>query len=135
MTLQQLRYITAVDRFRSFAKAADACHVSQPTLSAMLVKLEEELDVRIFERSSKSVKPTTTGEKIIRQAETVLTEMERIGEIVAEDKGQIGGRFALSVGPTVAPYILPQFIKHYRENYTSVELSVREIGRASCRER
>ena len=65
MTLQQLRYIVAIDRFRNFAKAADACDISQPTLSAMLIKLEEELDVRIFERTNKSVKPTTEGAKII----------------------------------------------------------------------
>lgn len=127
MNLQQLRYIIAVNRFRNFAKAADACHVSQPTLSAMLVKLEEELDVKIFERTNKSVTPTTAGEKIIRQAEHVITEIDRIGEIVSEDKGVIGGRFALSVGPTIAPYILPKFIKHYRENYPSVELSIQEL--------
>lgn len=63
MTLQQLRYIVAIDRFRNFARAADACDISQPTLSAMLIKLEEELDVRIFERTNKSVKPTIEGEK------------------------------------------------------------------------
>lgn len=72
MNLQQLRYVVAVNRFRNFAKAAESCNVSQPTLSAMLQKLEEELDIRIFERSNKSVMPTTAGEKIIRQAETAL---------------------------------------------------------------
>jgi len=127
MTLQQLKYIIAVNRFRNFAKAAESCNVSQPTLSAMLVKMEEELDTRIFERSNKSVTPTTAGEKIIRQAENVLMEMSRIEEIVAEDKGNIGGRFALSIGPTIAPYILPKFIKHYRETYPSVELSIQEL--------
>ena len=73
MTLQQLKYIVAIDRQRNFAKAAEQCGISQPTLSAMLVKLEEELDVRIFERSNKSVTPTAAGEKIIRQAEKTLT--------------------------------------------------------------
>lgn len=127
MTLQQLRYIIAVNRFRSFAKAADSCKVTQPTLSAMIVKLEEELDLRIFERSNKSVTPTTAGKKIIRQAESVLMEVDRIGEIVSEDKGHIGGKFCLSVGPTIAPYILPKFIRHYREAYPSVELSIKEL--------
>lgn len=127
MNLQQLRYIIAINRFRSFAKAADACEVTQPTLSAMIVKLEEELDLRIFERTNKSVKPTTAGEKIIRQAENVLMEVDRIGEILAEDKGVIGGKFSLSVGPTVAPYILPKFIKHYREAYPTVDLSIKEL--------
>lgn len=127
MTLQQLRYITAVNRFRSFAKAADSCNVTQPTLSAMIVKLEEEIDIRIFERTNKLVSPTLAGEKIIRQAENILMEVDRISEIVSEDKGNIGGIFNLSVGPTIAPYILPKFIKHYRENYPSVELFIQEL--------
>ena len=127
MNIQQLRYIIAVNRFRNFAKAAESCHVSQPTLSAMLQKLEEELDIRIFQRSNKSVAPTTAGAKIIQQAEKALMEVERIGEIINEDKGTIGGRFALAVGPTIAPYILPQFIKHYRELFPAVELSIQEM--------
>lgn len=127
MNLQQLRYIIALDRFRNFAKAAEACRVSQPTLSAMLVKLEEELDVRLFERSNKSVVPTTVGAKIVRQAQRALMETERIGEIVAEDKDAIGGSFTLSVGPTIAPYILPKFIRLYREDYPAVDLTIREM--------
>ena len=74
MNIQQLKYIVAIDRLRSFARAADACNISQPTLSAMLAKLEEELDVRIFDRTNKVVKPTSAGEKIIRQARKVLME-------------------------------------------------------------
>ena len=93
MNVQQLKYIVALNRFRNFARAAEACQVSQPTLSAMLVKLEEELDTRIFERNNKAVSPTTAGKKIIRQAETALQEIERIQEIVMEDKGEIGGRY------------------------------------------
>lgn len=127
MNLQQLRYVIAVNRFRNFAKAAESCNISQPTLSAMLQKLEEELDVRIFERSNRSVIPTTAGEKIIRQAESILIEVTRIGEIISEEKGQIGGKFALSVGPTIAQYILPRFIKNYRESFPSVELSIQEL--------
>ena len=127
MTLQQLKYIVAIDRQRNFAKAAEQCGISQPTLSAMLVKLEEELDVRIFERSNKLVTPTAAGEKIIRQAEKALAEAERITELVAEDKETVNGELALSVGPTIAPYILPKFIRHYVENYPSVKLSIREM--------
>ena len=127
MNLQQLKYIVAINRFRNFARAAEACQVSQPTLSAMLVKLEEELDTRIFERNNKTVSPTTPGKKIIRQAETVLQEIERIPEIVMEDKGEIGGSLSLAVGPTIAPYILPKFIRHYRENYPSVDLNIQEL--------
>ncbi|MCR5248416.1 MAG: LysR family transcriptional regulator [Paludibacteraceae bacterium] len=127
MNLQQLKYIIAVDRFRSFAKAAEACNVTQPTLSAMIVKLEEELDLRIFERTNKFVTPTTAGQKIIRQAENVIMEVDRIGEILSEDKGMIGGKFNLSVGPTIAPYILPKFIKQYRESFPAVDLTIKEL--------
>ena len=91
MNLQQLKYIVAIDRFRNFAKAADACNISQPTLSAMLVKLEEELDVRIFERTNKQVKPTSMGEQIVLQAQKTLMEVEKITEIVSEGKGAING--------------------------------------------
>lgn len=127
MNLQQLKYIVAVNRFRSFARAAEASNVTQPTLSAMIVKLEEELDLRIFERNNRSVTPTTAGEKIIRQAEKALLEVERIRAIVLEDKELIGGSFNLSVGPTIAPYILSKFIKHYREHYPSVAISIQEL--------
>lgn len=127
MNLQQLKYIMAIDRFRNFAKAADACNISQPTLSAMLMKLEEELDVRIFERSNKMVTLTAVGEKILRQAQTVVMETDRITEIVREEKGALSDAFSLSVGPTIAPYLLPKFIKHYQENYPSVALSISEM--------
>ena len=99
MTLQQLKYIVAIDRHRNISKAQ--CGISQPTLSAMLVKLEEELDVRIFERSNKLVTPTTVGEKIIRQAEKALAEAERIAELVAEDKDTVNGGLTLAVGSTI----------------------------------
>lgn len=127
MNIQQLRYIVAIDRFRNFARAADACNISQPTLSAMLVKLEDELDVRIFERTNKVVKPTTVGERIIRQAQKALMETNRINELIAESKGTVGGQLTLSIGPTIAPYLLPKFIKHYRQYYPSVELTVKEM--------
>ena len=127
MTLQQLKYIIAIDRLRNFAKAAEQCGISQPTLSAMLMKLEEELDVRIFERNNKSVIPTSTGEKIIRQAERTLSEAERISELVSEDKGVISGSLTLSVAPTIAPYILPKLIKNYTESFPTIHLSIQEM--------
>lgn len=127
MNIQQLKYVTAVGRFRNFARAAESCNVSQPTLSAIFQKLEEELGIRIFERTNRSVNPTSAGEKIIRQAEHVLMEIERINEIVSEDKGLVGGRLRLSVGPTIAPYVQPKFIRHYREDYPTVELSIQEM--------
>lgn len=127
MTLQQLKYIVAIDKFRNFAKAADACEISQPTLSAMLAKLEEELDVRIFERNNKNVKPTVMGEKLLAQAKKVLMEAGRIEEIAAEEKNSLTGKLTLSIGTTIAPYILPQFIKKYTEAYPGVELVIMEM--------
>lgn len=127
MTLQQLKYIVAIDKFRNFAKAADACEISQPTLSAMLAKLEDELDVRIFERNNKNVKPTVVGEKLLAQAKKVVMEAGRIEEIAAEEKNSLTGKLTLSIGTTIAPYILPQFIKKYTEAYPEVELVIREM--------
>lgn len=127
MTLQQLRYIVDINRYRSFAKAADACGISQPTLSAMLVKLEEELDVKIFERTNKKVEPTSIGEKIIQQAEKTIVEAGRIEELVVESKGGVSGDLSISVGPTIAPYILPDFIKNYIKDYSDINLSISEM--------
>ena len=88
MNLQRLKYIVAISRFRNFIKAADSCNVTQPTLSAMLQKLEDELDVRIFDRTNKQVTPTSVGEKIILQAKKTLIEFEKIAELVAKKKNQ-----------------------------------------------
>lgn len=127
MTLQQLRYIIAIDDHRSFARAAESLGISQPTLSAMLVKLEEELDVRIFERNNRAVAPTTVGRDIIRQARRAVAEADNVAVLVAETKGEVSGPLTISVGPTVAPYLLPRFIRHYMEDYPQVELSVQEM--------
>ena len=127
MTLQQLKYIIAIDRHRSFARAADELGVTQPTLSSLLQKLENELDVRIFDRSNKSVCPTAIGLKILRQAETAVNEAGRINEIVAEEKGSVAGELRMSVGPTIAPYILPKFIKTYTKKFPQVVLSIDEL--------
>ena len=131
MTLQQLKYIIAVDRYRSFSKAAEACEVTQPTLSGMLVKLEDELDIRIFERTNKRVTPTVVGEQIIRQAEKAVAEAERIAEIVNEAKGRVSGRLVMSLSPGIAPYIIPQFIRMYIEEYPEVDLSIEEMKAAA----
>lgn len=127
MTLQQLRYIIAIDTHRSFARAAHELDITQPTLSSLLQKLENELGVRVFDRSNKSVTPTAAGEKILRQAMITLKEAGRIAEIVNEEKGAVSGSLNLSVGPSIAPYILPEFIKAYTMMYPEVELSISEM--------
>lgn len=126
MTLQQLKYIVEINRYRSFARAAENLDITQPTLSAMLQKLENELDVRIFDRTNKSVTPTAIGEKIIRQAEQMCAEAERITEMIDESKGKITGSLNISIGPTIAPYLLPDFIRNYRANYPQVTLKIEE---------
>ena len=127
MTLHQLEYIIAIDRHRNFAKAAAELGITQPTLSSLLQKLENELDVRIFERSNKHVRPTAIGQKILLQAAKTVTEADRIAELVAEEKGMVAGTLDLSVGPIVAPYILPRFIKTYTRMFPDVRLSIAEM--------
>lgn len=127
MTLQQLQYIIAVYKFRSFARAAELCDVTQPTLSKMIAKLEEELDVRLFERNNKSVTPTAIGEKIIRQAEKALIEAERIREIVENVRDTVSGELHIAAGPSIAPYILPRFIRIYSSQYPEVTLGIEEL--------
>lgn len=127
MTLQQLKYIIAIFRHGSFAKAAAAEDISQPTLSAMLAKLEDELDVRLFERNNKGVKATPTGERIVRQAEKVIAEADRITEMVNESKQSVTGALALAISPNIAPYILPRFIRHYMADFPQIQLTVQEM--------
>lgn len=126
MNLQQMEYIVALDKYRHFVLAAEACGVTQPTLSAMIQKLEEELDVKIFERSKKSVTPTSIGTKIIRQAQTALNETQRIREVVADEVGSMRGNLRIGITPTIAPYIVPDFIYHFRQSYPHMKLYLDE---------
>lgn len=127
MTLQQMEYIVALDKYRHFVLAAESCGVTQPTLSAMVQKLEEELDVRIFERSNRTVSPTVVGVKIIRQARTALNEAKRIREVVADETGSMRGTLRIGIIPTVAPCIVPDFICRFRADYPEVQLYIEEL--------
>lgn len=127
MTLQQLQYIITLNKYRSFAKAADYCGITQPTLSKMIANLEDELDIRIFDRNNRRVEPTSLGIKIIRQAERAVMESERIRELVSETKNSLSGELHMSVGPSIAPYILPEFIRIYGNEYPEVSLTVEEL--------
>lgn len=126
MNLQQMEYIVALDKYRHFVLAAEACGVTQPTLSAMIQKLEEELDVKIFERSRRSVIPTSIGVKIIRQAQTALNETQRIKEVVADETGAMNGSLHIGIVPTIAPYIVPDFIYHFQHTYPNMKLHLDE---------
>ena len=126
MTLQQMEYIVALDKYRHFVLAAEACGVTQPTLSAMIQKLEEELDVKIFNRDRKNISPTSIGEKIIRQARITLNESLKIREVVADETDSMNGTLRIGVLPTIAPYIVPDFIYHFSESYPNVKLFIDE---------
>lgn len=127
MTLQQLEYILAVNQFRHFAKAAEYCRVTQPTLSAMIQKLEDELDTRIFDRSQQPVCPTPVGIHIIEQAQNILVQANRIKNIIEEEKHSLTGTFKLGILPTVAPYLLPRFFPQLMKKYPDLDIRVVEM--------
>lgn len=126
MNLQQLEYIIAVDQYRHFANAAEACFVTQPTLSMMIRKLEDELDVRIFDRSRQPVVPTETGQLIIDQARRILRETAMLTEIVERRKAEPEGTLQIGIIPTLAPYLVPLFIRSFLVNYPKVQLKIAE---------
>lgn len=128
MNLQQLEYIIAVDNHRHFARAAEACFVTQPTLSMMIQKLEEELQVKIFDRSRQPIEPTKAGVLMLQQARKILNESRRMHEIVAELNEQISGRLNIGIIPTLAPYLLPYFVKPLLEKYADLELNIEEMN-------
>lgn len=127
MTLVQLEYALAVDTHRHFAEAAASCFVTQPTLSMQLHKLEEELGIRIFDRSRQPVIPTAVGEVFLQHARKVLREMRTLQDAVREKQGKIDGELKLGVIPTLAPYLLPHFLPHFLQHYPDVQLKVKEM--------
>lgn len=130
MTLQQMEYIVAVDKYRHFAKAAESCGISQSTLSSLVQKLEFELDVTIFDRKSHPIKPTAVGEEIISRAKLLLFNAAQVRELVATRKGESVGKVSLGLTSTVAPYLLPKMLKYLSVNHPDIELHVEE-GRVS----
>ena len=126
MCIRDREYIVALDKYRHFVLAAEACGVTQPTLSAMIQKLEEELDVKIFSRDRKNISPTRIGEKIIRQAKIALNETQRIKEVVADESTSMNGNVRIGILPTIAPYLIPDFIYHFRKAYPNVSLFIDE---------
>ncbi|MES2513997.1 MAG: LysR substrate-binding domain-containing protein [Bacteroidota bacterium] len=126
MNLQQLEYIIAVDRLKNFVKAAEACFVTQATLSMMIKKLEEELEAKVFDRSKQPVRTTEIGQKIIQQARKIISEAKYLKEIIAEEKGIVTGELRIGIIPTLAPYLLPLFIKQFMTEFPLVKLIINE---------
>ena len=127
MTFVQLEYIVAVDTWRHFAEAARHCFVTQPTLSMQIQKLEEELEVKLFDRSKQPVVPTETGAEIIEQARKILAERNHLLENLQHKKGVLTGELRIGIIPTLAPYLLPLFIQPFIRKYPGVKLIVNEM--------
>lgn len=127
MNFQQLEYILAVHECRHFAKAAEKCFITQPTLSMMIHKLEEELGVKIFDRSRQPVTTTREGEEIIRRAQAVMVQAEHLKHFAGELREKITGELRLGIIPTLAPYLLPLFLKSFHEKYPALKIFVREM--------
>lgn len=127
-SLTQLEYVMAVHKYGHFAKAAEACHVTQPTLSVQIQKLEEDLGVVIFDRSKKPILLTEVGKRVVEQIQSVLFEAKKIESIIqVEQKNGTQGELTLGVIPTVAPYLLPRLLPVLEEQYPSLELKIREL--------
>ena len=126
MTLTELRYIVAVAREKHFGRAAEACFVSQPTLSVAIKKLEEELDVKIFERGANEVSVTPLGQEIVRQAQSVIEQAQAIKEIAKRGKDPISGPLRMGVIYTIGPYLLPDLVKQAIERVPQMPLIIQE---------
>jgi len=127
MTITQLSYVLAVAEYKNFTKAAQNCHVTQPTLSMQVQKLEDELNIQIFDRTKKPIELTNLGKKIVNQAKNIVAEAKRINDIVDQEKGFIGGEFNLGIIPTVMPTLLPMFLKTYVKRYPKIKLKIEEL--------
>ena len=127
MTIQQLRYIIAIDQYRHFGKAAEACDLTQPTLSLMVKKMEEELDVRIFDREAHPVTPTEIGRKVIDQAKVVLYHVNQIAEIVQSEKELLSGHLRIALISTGSPVLVPGLFKYFSDHYPHISLQAEEM--------
>jgi LysR family hydrogen peroxide-inducible transcriptional activator len=127
MTIQQLEYMLAVDAHRHFAKAAESCGVTQPTLSMTIQKLEGELGIKIFQRNTPPVKPTPAGMKVIEQARKVVYQASLIKDIVNEEEQSVKGHFRLAVLPTIAPYLVPRFFLKLMEKHKDLDIQILEM--------
>lgn len=126
MNLQQLEYILAVEEHGSFSRAAEARFVSQPALSMMVQKLEEELDLKIFDRSKQPIVATDGGKTVLAQARVILHEVSKLHEVTRQQRETLSGDLSIGIIPTLAPYLLPLFLKPFLEKYPAVHLKIHE---------
>lgn len=126
MTITQLQYVLAVAEHKNFTLAAEKCYVTQPTLSMQIQKLEEELDIQIFDRGKKPIQLTDVGSMIVAQAKNIVNESGRIKDIVDQQKGYIGGEFKVGIIPTIMPTLLPMFMNNFIKKYPKVNLIIEE---------
>ena len=127
MTLQQLRYIVAIDDHRHFGKAAEACGLTQSTLSLMVKKLEEELDVRIFDRDAHPVTPTAIGRQVIDRAKVVLYNTDQLVEMTRSEKETLSGPLKIALISTLSPVLIPGLFKYMGEHHPSINLNIEEM--------
>ena len=127
MTITQLEYIIAVDTYRHFSTAAEHCFVTQPTLSMQIQKLEDDMGVKIFDRSKQPVIPTEIGEEIIKQARVVVHEAKMIQQMVKDRQGLLQGELRIGIIPTLAPYLLPVFLQQFLSKYPDIKIRVKEM--------
>jgi len=135
MTIQQLEYVLALDKTRHFVRAAELCGVTQPTLSAMIQKLEDEMDCKIFDRSRQPIEPTEIGRQIIKQAQVIIYQVNQLKESIRNEKDTLSGVLNLAIIPTIAPYLLPQFIASFKNLYPDITLKVSEMHTATIIEK
>jgi LysR family hydrogen peroxide-inducible transcriptional activator len=127
MTLQQLRYIVAIDDHRHFGKAAEACGLTQSTMSLMVKKLEEELDVRIFDRDAHPVTPTAIGRQVIDRAKVVLYNAEQLVEMTRSEKETLAGPLKIALISTLSPVLIPGLFKYMGEHHPTIDLNIEEM--------
>ncbi|KXX67926.1 hydrogen peroxide-inducible genes activator [Flammeovirga sp. SJP92] len=126
MTIQQLNYVVALDIHRHFVKAAESCAVSQPTLTNQVKKLEDQINLTLFDRKTQPLKPTPMGEVFIAKARKILREIDQLKALVNEEQSQVKGKFKLGIIPSLSQYILPKFLHHFSKAYPNTHLEIKE---------
>ncbi len=126
-SITQLKYVVALDQCRHFSRAAELCHVSQPTLSAQIHKLEEELGVILFDRDKQPILPTAEGQMFIDQAKVIITECRRLDQMALQSANEPSGEFKLCIIPTIAPYLMPILLEKFVRKYPNIQMTIEEM--------